>query len=108
MRVKFLRGDNQQYTLYNVVMPEDTEIEDLPTHIQDSINVLGELGTFDTKDLSNENDEWSLKMKEQIQEMGACLMKFNLVHSNSRIPTWPKGINYTFPPFSELNEAQLN
>jgi hypothetical protein len=40
--------------------------------------------------------------------MGACLMKFNLEHSNPRIPTWPIGINYTFPPFSELNEAQRN
>ena len=66
MRVKFLRGNNQQYQRYSVVIPEDREIEDLPTHIQGSISLLGELRTFHTKDLSDENDEWSLTMKTQI------------------------------------------
>ena len=95
MKVKYLRGENKQCTLYNVVMPEDKEIEDLPTHIQESINVLGELETFHTEDLSNKNDYCSSTIKKQIQENGASLIKFG----------WNlKETGWTFPPFSELND----
>lgn len=100
MKVKYLRGDNQQYNpFYDIVMPEDKEVGDLPTHIKDSINVLGELEIRHTEDLSNKNDKWSLKIKEQIQKTGACLRKFgcNL-----------KELGYTFPPFSELDELKHN
>jgi len=101
MKVKFLRGDKQQYSRYSIIIPEDKEIEDLPNHIQDSINLLGELRTFYTKDLSNENDDWSLTMKRQIQETGASLSKIGYNR-------WPSGIYYTFPPFSKLNEVEHN
>ena len=106
MKVKVLSG--KYNPLYNILMPEGTETEDLPDHIQDSINVLGELRPFHTKDLSNENDEWFLEAKMQIKENGASVPKFNVVPSNPCIPTWPIGFNYTVVPFSELDELKRN
>jgi len=96
MRVKYLRGDNKKYNpIYNVVIPEDTEIEDLPTIIQDSIKVLGELEILHAEDLSNKNDYCSSTIKKQIQENGASLKKFG----------WNlKETGWTFPPFSELDK----
>ena len=95
MRVKYLRGDNKQCTLYNVVIPENKEIEDLPTHIQESINILGELEIFLTEDLSNKNDYYSSTIKMQIQENGASLRKF----------VWNlKETGWTFAPFSEFDK----
>ena len=104
MKVKYLKGDNQQYNpIYDIVMPVNTEIEDLPNVIQDSIKVLGELEIRHTEDLSDKNDDWSLTIKEQIQEMGASLRRSCYISG-----TWPPGLSYTFPPFSELDELKHN
>ena len=100
MRVKFLKHDNKRYAQYEVIMPEDREIEDLPTSIQNSIRILGPLEKYQTKDLSNENDDWSLTIKRQIKVAGASLRKTDISHST--------GISDTFPPFSVLDEVQHN
>lgn len=93
MKVKYLQGDRS--AIYAVVLPEDKEITDLVQLIQDYIANLGKLKQIHAEDLSNKTDKMSSKICEEIRNMGASLRKTNIT---------PHGIQYTFPPFSELDQ----
>jgi len=93
MKVKYLQGDKS--AIYTVVLPEDKDKTDLIPLIQEYIKNLGQLKPIHSEDLSNKTDKMSSAICEQIRDMGASLRKTNIT---------PHGIQYTFPPFSELDQ----
>lgn len=106
MKVKLLRGDIKEYGMYEILLQENKEVTDLPSHIQDAVSTLGELEHYLTKDIEelkgiSNNKEWLNRFEKD----GAILKKINIKFGPSPcVYEMP----FTFPPFSELDGIQHN
>jgi hypothetical protein len=72
MRVKALKG--QRYRSYTILLPVDSGVFDLPQHIQDAIELFGELSEVHQFDLDPSNTLHK-ETEQKINEQGAHLWK---------------------------------